>query len=402
MKSAKKIYLILFLALFPFVLKCEYLEVKCKAGDGVTVLLKKYFLPVNDYYVVHFKELNKGKLNKNDDLFLGTLYKLPVKIYKFDKKSIRTTLGISSYEDAKAIQTYNEKLVTSNKINRLYTKSGKLYVPLEYLNAGEKDNKIVSDKPDTKPSVKDEPRYFNTKLFGKNYQNVEIKDNELQGRYYYISSGHGGCDPGAVGNKDGYVLCEDEYAYDVSLRVARGLLEHSANVYMILQDPNDGIRDDNYLLPDNDEYFYGNDTISTKQTERLNKRTVIMNNLYEKNKAKAKSQTTLIIHLDSRYQDKRIDIFYYHKKDDPVGKEIAKTLYQTIKEKYAANQPGRGYYGTIESRDLLELRKTKANAVYIELGNIQNPNDQIRFIDPNNRQAIANWIVLGLIKQSKK
>jgi N-acetylmuramoyl-L-alanine amidase len=39
------------------------------------------------------------------------------------------------------------------------------------------------------------------------------------------------------------------------------------------------------------------------------------------------------------------------------------------------------------------LRETKVpQAVYIELGNIQNPYDQLRLVLPKNRQALANWI----------
>lgn len=401
MKYLNKLFIFIFVLLIPFALRCDYLRVKCKSGDGITILLNKYNLPANNYYINEFKAINKGKIKKNGDLLIGTNYNMPIKKFTYNGKNIRSSLEISSFEDAKEIQNFNEKLYKDKVITKPYTKSNLLLVPSEY-------SKLIS-VPLNEPSSKGNPSKeieekvpFNTRLFGKDYQNINIKDNSLQGRVYYISSGHGGCDPGAIGTKDGKTLCEDEYAYDVSLRITKGLLEHGATVYMIVQDPDDGIRDANYLECDNDEYFYGNDSISTSQATRLNKRADIMNKLYDKHKKNAKSQTALIIHVDSRYQDKRIDIFYYHRQDDTEGKEIAKTLYKTIKDKYEANQPGRGYYGTISSRDLLEMRRTRANTVYIELGNIQNPSDQIRFIDPNNRQAIANWIVLGLMKHSKK
>jgi N-acetylmuramoyl-L-alanine amidase len=38
-------------------------------------------------------------------------------------------------------------------------------------------------------------------------------------------------------------------------------------------------------------------------------------------------------------------------------------------------------------------------AVFIELGNIRNPQDQKRFILEDNRQAVANWLTEGLMKE---
>ena len=80
-------------------------------------------------------------------------------------------------------------------------------------------------------------------IFGSKYERVERSSDRLAGRIYYIVSGHGGPDPGTVGRYAGRKLPEDEIAYDVSLRLARRLLEEGATVYLIVQDPNDGIRD---------------------------------------------------------------------------------------------------------------------------------------------------------------
>jgi N-acetylmuramoyl-L-alanine amidase len=38
----------------------------------------------------------------------------------------------------------------------------------------------------------------------------------------------------------------------------------------------------------------------------------------------------------------------------------------------------------------------------VELGNIQNERDQIRFTKVNNRQALANWLCQALIKAKDK
>ena len=44
------------------------------------------------------------------------------------------------------------------------------------------------------------------------------------------------------------------------------------------------------------------------------------------------------------------------------------------------------------------LRNLNLPTAFIELGNIQNKNDQIRFIDKNNRQAVAKWLCEGALK----
>ena len=234
-------------------------------------------------------------------------------------------------------------------------------------------------------------------IFGAKYQKVTQKGNELNGCVYYLDSGHGGPDPGAIGKRRNHELHEDEYAYDISLRLARNLIEHGATVYCIVQDPNDGIRDAAYLKGDAYEHYYGGAKISLNKKRRLQKRAEIINHLYRQNSSWAKKQTAVILHVDSRSTSKRLDIFYYYAKDNYYGKKIARTLYETIKRKYAEKQPGRGYTGTLSTRSLYMLREVNLPAVYLELGNIKNWRDQDRFIQANNRQAVANWLCEGLI-----
>ena len=62
-----------------------------------------------------------------------------------------------------------------------------------------------------------------------------------------LVSGHGGPDPGCIGKYQGKELHEDEYAYDIILRLGKELLERGAKVYFIIQDAKDGIRD-SYIL----------------------------------------------------------------------------------------------------------------------------------------------------------
>ena len=197
---------------------------------------------------------------------------------------------------------------------------------------------------------------------------------------------------------NGHELCEDEYAYDFILRLARNIMEHSGTVYIIVRDDNDGIRDDAYLKASSNEYLINGDSISPIQTIRLKQRADIINSYYKANYKKAKSQQAIIIHLDSRVTKKRIDIFFYHQENNARSELLANSLYETVKQNYAKYQPGRGYRGTVTTRDLYMLRNLVLPTAFIELGNIQNKNDQIRFIDKNNRQAVAKWLCDGVIK----
>src|SRR5690606_778618 len=139
-------------------------------------------------------------------------------------------------------------------------------------------------------------------------------DYSLKDQVFYIISGHGGPDPGAVYKKDGVTYCEDEYAYDVALRLARNLMQHGAIVHMIVQD-NDGIRDDKVLKCDCTEEMFNGSVIPRSQKERLKQRVSMVNTLFNKYKKQGyKAQKAIEIHVDSRNASMRQDVFFYYNK----------------------------------------------------------------------------------------
>jgi N-acetylmuramoyl-L-alanine amidase len=75
-------------------------------------------------------------------------------------------------------------------------------------------------------------------------------------------------------------ICEDEYAYDVSLRLARNLMENGAKVHIVTQDEDDGIRNEDILKCDNDEKTMGTQCMPINQLARLKQRTDMINELY--------------------------------------------------------------------------------------------------------------------------
>nr|WP_319399235.1 N-acetylmuramoyl-L-alanine amidase [uncultured Carboxylicivirga sp.] len=236
-------------------------------------------------------------------------------------------------------------------------------------------------------------------LFGKERETFPIESSEMKGAVFYLVSGHGGPDPGAIGKYGSHELHEDEYAYDITLRVAKKLMENGAKVHIIIQDPDDGIRDEQILKYDNHETCMG-ETIPLDQMDRLKQRTNKINELFKKDTEKYRR--TLILHLDSRSKRKQIDVFFYHYKKSKNGEKLANTLRDTFNEKYGEHQPTRGFEGTVSDRNLYILRNTTPVSVFVELGNIQNYRDQQRFVIADNRQALANWLYIGLKKDFDK
>ena len=237
-------------------------------------------------------------------------------------------------------------------------------------------------------------------LFGRKLKNVKVTGSSLKGACFYIVSGHGGPDPGAIGRVGKHELHEDEYAYDVALRLARNLMEEGAAVRIIIQDKKDGIRDDRYLDNSKRETCMGDD-IPLNQVARLQQRCDKINALYAKDRKTYKYCRSVFLHVDSRGRGEQIDVFFYHAPGSKYGERMAKGMKNTFQQKYDRHQPARGFEGTVSARRLYVLLHSTPPALYVELGNIQNTFDQRRFVLSDNRQALANWMREGLVKDYK-
>lgn len=332
----KRIYVIFFY-LLTISCSCVYAQTDKgtpREGEGIYAFLQRHKRGAQ--YYNQFLKLNKGKFGRNNSLIKGRTYILP------DVSKKKTP--------AKAEEPAVNSQTVAKRTN---------------------------------------------KLFGKKHENYTVKSNKLKGACFYLSSGHGGPDPGAVGKVDGHALHEDEYAYDITLRLARSLMEEGATVYMIIQDAKDGIRDDKYLANSKRETCMGA-VIPLNQTARLKQRSNKINSLSKK--SKEKYQRAVFIHLDSRSKKKQLDVFFYYSKNSAAGKKLANTMLKTFDDHYNKHQPTRGFTGTVSPRSLYVLNNTAPVGIFAELGNIQNTFDQRRFLQPDNRQALANWMCRGFIK----
>tara|TARA_R110002073_G_scaffold72537_1_gene177200 strand:+ start:179949 stop:180974 length:1026 start_codon:yes stop_codon:yes gene_type:complete len=307
--------------------------VTAEKGDGIYSLLRKKGINPYKYYD-EFISLNSSNLRDSTHLYEGKVYRLP----KVDTLSIQPEINT--------------------------TVAGPIV-------------KVSHD------------------IFGEKHKETSIKSNRLSGAIYYLISGHGGPDPGTVTNYNNQIIAEDEYAYDVTLRLAKELIAHGAIVYMIVRDENDGIRNERILTIDYDEVVYPNERIPLNQMQRLKQRTETVNALY--NKHQGAYRRLIVTHVDSRSSGRNIDVFFYHHKKSKNGKKLAVSIHQTFKEKYKKYQPNRAYTGTFSHRNLYLVKNTLPAMAYIEIGNIKNEKDQRRIMYPVNRQALAEWIAEGVL-----
>lgn len=317
-------------------------KVTAEKGDGILSLLRKQGLNPYDAYDA-FVAINADNLRDSVHLYAGRFYKIP-------KEQVKVADSVATI----AIKT----------------------------------------------SIQMESNSEDYEIFGEKHKTVLPRTEKLKGAIYYLVSGHGGPDPGAMAKYAGTSLAEDEYAYDITLRLAKELLAHSATVYIIIRDPNDGIRDDRVLKIDHDELAYKGKTIPLNHLARLKQRVTIVNNLYKKNRGNY--QRLIVTHVDSRSKSQNIDVFFYHHEKSKNGRKLAESIHKTFQKKYKKYQPSRTYTGTFGDRTGLYLVKNTLPAMtYIEIGNIRNVKDQKRILEPDNRQALAKWISDGVLLDYK-
>ena len=328
-----RLLFILFLLAVPALASAQKATDKPRRGEGISAFLERNGRPGRVHYR-EFLKLNKKRLQGKKELLYGVSYVLP---------------------------------------------------PLQG-KGGEEPRK-----------KKGKTRTVREPLFGRKLDEVQVTGNRLVGACFYVVSGHGGPDPGAIGRVGRHELHEDEYAYDVALRLARNLMQEGAEVRIIIQDKKDGIRDDRYLGNSKRETCMG-DPIPLGQVARLKQRCDKINALYAKDRRKYKYCRSVFLHVDSRAKRAQVDVFFYHADGSKYGRRLARNVRDVFEQKYHRHQPGRGFEGSVSARNLYVLNNSTPVALFVELGNLQNTFDQRRFVIADNRQALANWLLEGLVK----
>ena len=386
-----------------------YVRAKVNEGEGLYGLLRRYGLPIDNCHVAKFRELNG--LSPKQDLQREKEYQLPLIQYAYNGKSIRSTIEDENMELARAIQQYNRARQGDGLQAQAYELSNELWVPYGLLGCGgvvdatvtETLATVATSSPDGEQSAPEKAsKKSGYDIFGDAYREIERLDSKLAGQYFYLITGHGGPDPGAMAKIDGNTVCEDEYAYDVVLRMARHILLHGGVPYVIVRDPDDGIRDDRYLACDYDEEVWGDLAVPRDQVERLTQRTETVNALSRKAElAGIKTQYCVEVHVDSRHAERQTDLFFYYQKKSDASEDMAEDMRDALKRNYKKQGRSKEYEGSVRSRDLFTLREVGIPTIYIELGNIQHVFDQKRVLIADNREALARWLVEGILERGK-
>lgn len=388
---------------------------RVKKGEGAGELLQRHLLTPHECNLEEFYKINS--LSSGGYLIYGKIYKLPLLIVSYNGKSIRSTIGVDDFDYAKKIEKLNLDLLEVGIRDKHYTDNNRLWVPVAEFDCGDNEGNTTLPLVESSEYVSSTSRNVSktalaahgeelkssgvkkilVPLMGKDYENIDIEDYSLAGQVFYIISGHGGPDPGAVCKSCPQMMCEDEYAYDVALRLARNLLQHGATVEMIVQDPTDGVRDDQFLKCDTDEKTLGKSHISRDQKARLRDRAYTVNQLYNQYvKMGYKNHKAIEIHVDSRSENKRQDVFFYYNGQNAQSKKMALNAQEVFARKYEKHQKGRGYHGFVEDRGIYMVRAVTPPMLFVELANIRNEADQQRLLLNTNRQALANWLFESL------
>ena len=145
-------------------------------------------------------------------LQLAKTYRLPIYVYDYNDKSIRSTINNQDYDLAVYIQHYNEQMHEDGLREYDYRSDKQLWVPIHALNCisedevkkinpiekeDEVDVNLSDHKEETEQEDKTALRTEVFPIFGKDYENTPIYTEKLKGQVYYLISGHGGPDPGS-------------------------------------------------------------------------------------------------------------------------------------------------------------------------------------------------------------
>jgi len=365
----------------------EYHTVSPRSGDALHNILARYEMTSANGMKQAFLDMNN--LKSTSYLYMHKKYTLPIQLYNYNGKSIRSTLGIDDWKQAVRIKEYNESLLNRGVRSTHFTKSKILWVPTPELDkenpiavsaTGNTSNTSTStnNHSTTKKSNTTIPNptpialqsFINDDIYGKQYAKVDFIDQELQGKVFYVVSGHGGPDPGAMCTDCSSKLCEDEY-------------------------------DQSILKCDSDERLANNSKLPINQLKRLQQRTDYINGKWKAYKNQGLNDQYLIsIHIDSNNSSHKQDVFFCYAKGSNSSKSLASGLRDKFTEKYKQHQKNKNYKGFLQERGLYVLRKTAPPAVLVELANIRNRNNHKRILSSENREALAKWLYEGLAEHA--
>jgi LysM repeat protein len=241
------------------------------------------------------------------------------------------------------------------------------------------------------------------KEFTEAAQALTTLSKKLKGYTIILDPGHGGLDPGAiVENSDGYgnkvYVVEDEYCYDISLRVYRDLIRHGAEVHLTVISPNQTIRttDDASITFVNQKNEVYNSRIINSLDRRyvwpvgsswgLDQRKEVASEYL--NGIRKKKTVFISIHADNNQGDGEGTRVLYH--PDESG-----TSSQDLAE-HLSKYMGMGSMSRAQNLRVLQNNPAGASAL-IEVRNLAYKNNAWAIRNEELRQDDADRIVRGIV-----
>jgi N-acetylmuramoyl-L-alanine amidase len=243
--------------------------------------------------------------------------------------------------------------------------------------------------------------------FGK----LRNRSKPLKGWHIVLDPGHGGRDPGAiVSNKDGrnreVHVVEDEYVYDISMRVMERLVLYGADVDLTVLSPNhlkrDNVPADETFVNEQNE-VYNDETYNRKKDPLVRpgshniQRRVMVANRFLKGSRRGRS-LFISLHADNSPGRPKGPLVIYQKKGaryDKASKRFAEFVRRSLDHPSVRSQIG--------SRNLAVLRDNRSHAeILLEIRNVSFIGDAWALRFHGKRQEDAERIVKGILDYAKR
>jgi N-acetylmuramoyl-L-alanine amidase len=230
------------------------------------------------------------------------------------------------------------------------------------------------------------------------------KKGALYGLVVVIDPGHGGTDPGSHGTFNGNPVYEDEYCYDVALRLQRMLKKKEALVFLTVKDKKQkkpiASHPADIIKPDKNEVFALDGSLA-KAGSGLNKRVAYANKI--KKKYPRHKVVFISIHFDSLPATIEGGRIIQTKTKNEMGKILEGIMIKNeraVKGRAVLVTSGDKSKGIINVWVLGRSNQIKEK-ILIELGNFSNKDDRWRIRNYKVRENYAQLTTRALIQFMK-